>query len=499
MADIVLDYKVTAPMLRRFHNSPAFFRGVRGPFGSGKTTAMILELAIRAGMQKPGPDGIRRTRFAVVRNTAPELLSTTIKSFVQWYPEGSGKFSFDSPITFTMKRGDVHAEYIFLALDLADDVRKLLSLELTGCYINEAREVLKEIVDAISGRVGRFPPMRDGGPTWSGVIADTNAPDTTHWWYILAERDDSTEYGRRLIESTEAAEAQLRAEGLLRPDQRLFEWFAQPSGRSPEAEGLEHLQPGYYTRLMAGKDDDWIRVYVDGQYGYLVEGRAVFSNYHDSMHLAPTRLEAMRGLPLLIGADWGLTPAAVIGQRLADGQWLLLDELVMTDTGIVRFAELLTAYVGQHYPNFEVEGWGDPAGQARAQTDERTVFDIMKVHTPWRWRPAPSNDIAMRLEGVRNALSRLIDGKPGLVVSPKCVALRRALAGGYRYKQQRSGIGITYSESPEKNESSHVSDAVQYLLAGGGEGAIVMGRAAMSRRRGLRPTHAVMEYRSLGE
>ena len=35
-------------------------------------------------------------------------------------------------------------------------------------------------------RVGRFPSMRDGGATWYGVIADTNAPEEDHWWPIMA-------------------------------------------------------------------------------------------------------------------------------------------------------------------------------------------------------------------------------------------------------------------------------------------------------------------------
>ena len=474
MADIVLDYKVTAPTLRRFHVSKARFRGARGPLGSGKTTSMICELAMRTGQQAPGPDGIRRTRFAVVRNTMPQLLSTTIKSFVQWFPEGSGKWSFDSPITFTMRRGDVHCEWIFLACDTPADVAKLLSLEITGAWLHEAREIAKEIVDAVSGRVGRYPPMRDGGPTWAGVIADTNAPDTTHWWYILAERDDSTEYGRQLIESTDKAEAELRAEGLLREDQRLFELFAQPSGRSPQAENTAHLEPGYYTRLMAGKDIDWVRVYVDGEYGHLAEGRAVWPQFRDSVHVALEPIEAARGIPLIIGADWGLTPAAIIGQRLADGRWIFLSELTTIDTGITRFAELLVAHVRQHYPNHDCEGYGDPAGLARAQTDEKTVFEIMKARTPWRWRPAPTNDVQMRLEIVRVALSRLIDGKPGILISPRCSMLRRALAGGYRYKQQNTGVGISFSESPEKNEFSHIADALGYALSGAGEASVVL-------------------------
>ena len=28
--------------------------------------------------------------------------------------------------------------------------------------------------------------MSEGGPTWSGVIADTNAPEEDHWWPIMS-------------------------------------------------------------------------------------------------------------------------------------------------------------------------------------------------------------------------------------------------------------------------------------------------------------------------
>ena len=41
---------------------------------------------------------------------------------------------------------------IFLALDQPKDVKKLLSLELTGVFINEAREISKDIVDACFDR-----------------------------------------------------------------------------------------------------------------------------------------------------------------------------------------------------------------------------------------------------------------------------------------------------------------------------------------------------------
>jgi hypothetical protein len=78
------------------------------------------------------------------------------------------------------------AEVYFLALDRPEDMKKLLSLELTWGWINEAREVGKTIVDGVTQRLRRFPRMQDGGPTRSGLIMDTNAPDDDHWWPIMA-------------------------------------------------------------------------------------------------------------------------------------------------------------------------------------------------------------------------------------------------------------------------------------------------------------------------
>jgi len=40
-----LNYKAS-PTLSKFHNSDAFFRGVKGPIGSGKSVGMCFELFV---------------------------------------------------------------------------------------------------------------------------------------------------------------------------------------------------------------------------------------------------------------------------------------------------------------------------------------------------------------------------------------------------------------------------------------------------------------------
>ena len=200
-----------------FHASDAFVRGLRGPIGSGKSVACCIEIVSRALRQAQGPDGKRRSRWAIIRNTYPELKSTTIKTWLEWVPENVfGPIKWDTPISHTVKlRPDVELEVYFIALDKPQDVKKLLSLELTGVWINEAREVPKPVVDAATGRVGRFPPVRDGGCTWSGVIMDTNSPDDDHWWYHSAEEETPKGWA----------------------------FFSQPGGLSPDAENLRNLPP----------------------------------------------------------------------------------------------------------------------------------------------------------------------------------------------------------------------------------------------------------------
>src|SRR5262249_18748953 len=137
--------------------------------------------------QALSPEGKRRTRFAVVRNTYRELADTTLKTWLDWFPESAvGNFDYQD-MTHCIDLDDVSTEVVFRALDRPDDVKKVLSLDLTGVWVNEAREVPKSIIDALTDRVGRYPSIRDGGATWSGVILDTNSPDTDHWWYRLAE------------------------------------------------------------------------------------------------------------------------------------------------------------------------------------------------------------------------------------------------------------------------------------------------------------------------
>lgn len=409
----------------------------------------------RAQRQAPDDKGIRRTRFAVVRNTYRELADTTVRTWLDWFREEDvGKFNAQD-MTHHVRFGDVDLEVMFRALDRPDDVKKVLSLELTGAWVNEAREVPKAVIDALGDRVGRYPSIKDGGCTWRGVILDTNSPDTDHWWYRLAEED--------------------------RPETWAF--FAQPGGMvedggrwitNPKAENLPNLEPGYYETRAPGKKRDYVLIYYANQYGFVQEGKPVYPEYVDNVHCTQEVIPPIPGVTIEIGIDFGLTPAAVLGQRAVNGQIRWIDEVVTEDMGAARFGEALGAYLKGNYAGFEFKFTGDPAGEKRAETDENTPFLILKTKGI-EALPASTNDPTVRREAVAGALTRLIDGKPGLLISPKCKVTRKGMGGGYCLKRIQVSGDERFHDKPDKNKYSHPCEAGQYLMLGMGEGQKVLG------------------------
>jgi len=187
----------SSPTVAKFFKSKGFVRGLMGPVGSGKSYACCAEIFRRAVEQKPSPrDGIKYSRWAIVRNTHPMLRTTTLKTWLELLPENIwGPVKYSPPITHHIKlpprdgASGIDMEVIFLALDEPKDVRKLLSLELTGAWVNECRELPKAVIDGLTHRVGRYPTKADGGASWHGIILDTNSMDDDHWYYKAAEKE----------------------------------------------------------------------------------------------------------------------------------------------------------------------------------------------------------------------------------------------------------------------------------------------------------------------
>lgn len=473
-----------SPTLRRFHESDALFRGVKGPIGSGKSVGCVADLMMAMVEQEPDKRGIRRTRMACVRNTYGELKATTIATFKEWAPADACHWRMDQPINCMVRfdclndRGipdgtRVECEIWFISMDSARDLKKLKSLELTWLWLNEASELPWSVVEMGRGRVGRFPGKRYGAPlTRYGVIADTNPPDDDHWWYRLAEQE--------------------RPEG--------YEFFSQPPAilwdgvnwqPNPAAENVKHQQLGYryWLNQVPGATVEFVRVMLCGEYGGLQDGKPVYPQYNDQIHCASEILRPDPSIPTIhLGWDWGTTPACVIVQLSPMGQLRVLDEECFDD-GVVRdlAANRVRPLLVQDYVAFQAKGWGDPAGVARESTG-LTAFDVLREEQ-LPANPAPSNDPGMRIDAVAYFLGRMVEGQPGFLLSPHCERLRKGFRGRYKYEKilTRLGQDEKYHTAPAKNIFSHPHDALQYVALGLRGAAKVAGQASNGhrvRRRG---------------
>jgi hypothetical protein len=224
--------------------------------------------------------------------------------------------------------------------------------------------------------------------------------------------------------------------------------------------------------LVQGKTKSWIDVYVMNRLGSIQDGKPVYNMFVHDTHVAKEEIPVADGVPLYIGLDFGLTPAAVFGQKVR-GRWLILQEIVAFDMGIVRFAELLRAEIATRYANCEVHIYGDPSGDFRAQTDESTPFQILRG-AGLSARPTTSNDVALRIESVASVLNRMVDGNSGLLIDFRCKELVKGFEGGYQYRRMQVS-GERYEDKPLKDRYSHIHDAMQYLMLGSGEGRQVLG------------------------
>lgn len=470
------NYKPGGAVLRAFLLNTSFFSGLRGPWGSGKSVACCAKLFYEALKQKRQDDGVRRLRTAVIRNTGPQLKTTTMKTWTDWFPEHIfGSINWSIPFTQNIRiAGELEWEVIFLALDRSEDVKKLLSLELTNAWANEAREIEKDNIDGLTGRVNRYPAKKDGGVSRPFVIADTNAPSEDHWWPIMSGETPAPEYL--------TAEERLT---LVKPEN--WEFFTQPAAMveckdegggltgyelSPKAENINNLNDGYYQQTVQGKSRRWIAVNILNKLGSDKDGKVVYPDFRRDSHVARDKIEPVPGVDVHVGVDFGLTPAAAIAQKLPSGRWLTLAELVAGDMGAERFAPILKMRLlelGFERIGCAIKFWGDPSGDYRAQTDENTPFLIFQAQgIPIM--PAPSNDPVIRIGAQESVLNRMVAGESGELIDPSCTILIRGYEDGYHYRRIQVSGEARYDSSPNKNRFSHIHDANQYAKLGGGEG-----------------------------
>ncbi len=448
-------------VLQDYWDSKEFVQIIIGPLGSGKTVLTCNKIIQLMSEQRADRNAVRKSRWLAVRNTFSELFSTTIKDWLE-INEHLGAFSGGGggkppchKIRFKLEDGTtVESEMMFLSFDNPMDVKKARGLQLTGVWANETKELPKSAIDMLSLRVGRYPSKKEGVIcTWEGMIGDTNAPDTDHWLYKVAEED--------------------------RPANWSF--FKQPGGvvkdkegnweQNEKAENLSNLPRSYYSRGMQGKGDDWISVNLGNNYGFVSNGKPVHPRYVDSVHCLDLEFTPLKDVNITLGFDFGREPACAMIQKTPFGGYICFDEFVGSGMGAVSFAPELSKYLKETYPGYKFDGYGDPSGTSGNQANDETPFKILNACGIPAKPTEKSNDVLHRRSAIETPLTEMgMDGKPRLVILPAAQTIRKGLAGGFCYKRVLVGGDERYHDKPDKNRYSHPVEALEYALVGVGEG-----------------------------
>lgn len=474
---------------------------IRGPWGSGKTAASIQRLwnhCLEQNLSTTHGRLKRRSRWFVMRESYPRIETTTLESFLDWFPPSIyGRiYTGTRPYRYEIRIDDLEVDVFFGAQDDSASDAMFKSLEPTGWYWNELEFIQMSSFFSGHGRVGRFPRAIDGGSRWSGSIADTNAPGDGHWLPIMMG-----EVGLPDDVSLDEREAYRRPDDLAYFVQapavipikdamgRIIDWRV-----NPDAENLKWLAdygqpeavPGerYYKRARAGKTVRWIRANLRNEIVATVDGDPVFPSYDETIHLSPVPLDPVPGEDVAVGLDFGRRPAAVFTQKI-NGQRQIQFDLAMQNAGATRFAPAVRELLAKNYP-WVMAGrgglrlWGDPKGQDGTQTTDETAYDIFRgVGLNVLPAPVKQNNIDTRIDAVEYDLGRLIAGRPALIVSPRATRVKVAMGGGYRFPKERPSP--TSDRKPVKDGHSDIGDAIEYVQLGEGAGREMAGRGGSNR------------------
>ncbi|WDZ77942.1 hypothetical protein PWG15_05410 [Ensifer adhaerens] len=475
---------------------------IMGPAGSGKTVASCEKGPRLAAEYMPVcKDGWVRFKIACVRDTYRDFARTALASWYEMFPIGnpfqvSHEGGQDRPVKHRMQwealrgRDLIKVDFMFETGAIGDhNVEQFIKgYELSAGWGNEVDLLDPRVPGLMFQRTGRYPPVKDiadselqrvsregreamrkmGLTVSEGEIVlprvffgDMNPPDIDH--PILVECG----YGEHAEKKNPA-----------------YNLFHQPGGLDPAAENPVGKPRSSYELEAATQPEHIVRRMVHGLPGYAQDGKPVYPEFNQRVHVSQQNIEPTQGLGLTVGIDAGGSPAATIGQPQPNGQDRLLAELVTEPgTGPSRFGSMLIELLLQRFPGLPILGvWADPAAFMGGDTATGEFNWVMTVQGIVRMpiMPAPSNEPGIRQEAVRWGLTGMIDGLvPRYLIDPRCKKMVGGFAAHYKLTKLASAGG-TDKLAVVKNEYSHPHDAEQYRVLGYRGLANVISSAARS-------------------
>jgi hypothetical protein len=479
-AKALLDYKCCDPILADFHASLADVRLISGCRGSGKSQASQVEL-FRLGMDMPPQaDGVRRSRYVIVRSSYRALEMSALATHKQLFASmkgwngseiAAGREPWRSTFRIPLPDGTrIESEWLWLAVDdLSFD--KLRSVEYTAWYANELCGDHNDltIITKLQESAGRYPPKsgfsaetiayseKHNKPIYrAGGIADYNPGNDLHPLRKAMDMPPSgweffVQVGALMEIPEELYDGDL-TQGVVKNGKRYVP--------NPEAvySRIHNAGSGYWMAMLADASQETIDSSILGKFSKNYAGKPVYPTFNeDSVLRQQVDFATYSRWPITIGIDSsGVNPAAVIASY-TDGKLFVLDELYTPDTSFEEFIdELLMPILVSKYSMNRIVCVLDPSNP-RAGTDKRTALQMLHK-AGLNGVLAPTNFMQNRLDAVTYFINR----RGALHVAGHLEHTLAGLRGAYRYKPLKGQSGV-YQPTPEKNAYSHTQDALQYV------------------------------------
>lgn len=452
---------------------------LRGPVGSGKTTANLRKPFRRAlTMPRSVIDGVRRYKVVIARATYRQLWQTTIPSWFEVVPRKMGSWAGGrgDPVTHTIRFEDDHGTVEFVAEFLAfgespsEIEANVRGVQTTDFLLEEADTVLPILFITAVGRIDRFPAKRhfEGYPpehrSYGQINATYNAPEEGNWILALEGEELASEEDRGVAQAIEDAGVEVK-------------FYRQPGAFEPGAENMTNLSASYYPRQIAimkaaGQGHEVERL-VHNRISWRRDGDPVFEDhFNERVHVSAEPMEPWRDRGLLIGLDQGFFGAAVIAQFRPPFQWRFYAELVPGRSFARVFGGKLRELLDDdpRFAGMHVAGaWGDMAGEAgnAAGEENQTWNEIVSQAAGIVIEPQMfgGNRVEPRLNAWRAAMDHMAMGQPGLLIDPSCRLLIRGLAAKYVWEKEVDASDNRKTRPKKKGvREADVIDAGGYLL-----------------------------------
>lgn len=404
-----------------------------GSLGSGKTWA-ICRAALGLCLTRPG------FKFLLGRFYATELRDTTQEEFFlmiaqieELIAENVTNPDFEKilGVYSASKRNYDFAngsQILFRPLDEAET--KYKSLMIGGFGIDEASEVDLAAFNMLTARIRQATKRSSNRFRTVGCMV-SNPTDYDHWLYDFFVRKQL-------------------------PGYTIF--------RTNTMENLDNLPAGYVANLRRQYSEDWVRRYLEGEWGELQRGRRpVFPSFSQTVHVRDT--EWYRTQPILVGIDFGYKSPGVVWAQIDTKQRLQIHRTWGPhEVTAEQLAQGIVKRNEAWFPSGRFSYFAGHDGNTKKDTGEKSAVEILRTYGI-----QPSiryTHIDRGLNIIRMLLQERDDLGPGILINPQNQTLIAGFTGAYYYPPiTETDLSRGVKDVPHKDDMHDpLFDALRYIV-----------------------------------